>query len=128
MKDVLAQLEEPSPDLDLLSDECAFEQWKQWKEEAARLKELTAGLGTPEEWPAETKRTEHPRAEWRSKNFLTYVARLNMELREDREAPLQLAEAIMLCMYTGPLSKNIMASAEAGRSRARSTPSCGAGS
>ena len=76
---------------------------KEWHKDAERLEGLTSNLARPKQWPAETTNTGHPRSVQRQAMWLQGLAKQNRELREAGERPLMLAEAVALCMYTGPL-------------------------
>ena len=79
---------------------------EEWRTQAVRLEHLISGLpdaGPRQQWPAETINAGHPRATHRTTTWLKGLADLNNKLREALERPLQLAEAVALCLYTGPL-------------------------
>ncbi|CAK0790401.1 unnamed protein product [Prorocentrum cordatum] len=83
------------------------DEWEQHvkkpKEEVEKLKEpVHLGVGPPLQWPDETENTGTPRSTNRQ-DILRGLAKKNKELREVGEKPLLLAEAVALCLYSGPL-------------------------
>ncbi|CAK0811506.1 unnamed protein product, partial [Prorocentrum cordatum] len=121
---------------DQLKDTCSLgatnEEVADWDQHVKKLKEEVEKLPEPVhlgvdpplrlQWPDETKNTGNPRSTKRAE-ILRGLAEKNKELREVGEKPLLLAEAVALCLYSGPLFEKYNAVCRGGPLQCEREPS-----
>ncbi|CAK0805337.1 unnamed protein product [Prorocentrum cordatum] len=99
------------------------QQFEKLKEEVEKLEEpVHLGVDPPLQWPDETKNTGNPRSTKRAE-ILRGLAKKNEELRKLGEKPLLLAEAVALCLYSGPLFEKYNAVCRGGPLQCEPEPS-----